>query len=266
MKRAGVLGVAVLLAVSHGVAWAQLRLPGAFLTHDSGQPVWPVYEGYWVSEDGTTYAAFGYLNRNHTEEVRIPVGPDNMLSPGPADQGQPTVFLPRRHTGLFAFELPPDSSEPIVWTLTVAGHVARIPVNLHPEYVITPFGAETGGGEENTPPRIRLSEDGAEGQGPFGVTLETTTTVGEPLPLEVWMRDDGVGRRQGLSVTWSLFRGPGQATFEETSPEVEEEHAATAVTFDAAGEYTLYAMVSDGSGTGFQCCWTNGYVTVNVGP
>jgi len=266
MKRAGLLGVAALLAVSHGAAWAQLRLPGAVVVHDSGQPVWSVYEGYWVEEDGRTFATFGYLNKNREEEIRVPVGPDNMISPGPADQGQPTHFLPGRQTGLFAVEVPDGLSEPMVWTLNVAGNVARIPVNLHPEYLITPFGAETGDGERNTPPRIRLSETGAEGQGPTGVTLETTATVGEPMALTVWMMDDGVGSRPRLSATWSLMRGPGGATFEETRPEVEEGYAATSVTFDTPGEHTLYLMASDGSGTGFQCCWTNGYVTVDVGP
>ena len=80
------------------------------------------------------------------------------------------------------------------------------------------------------------------------------------------MTDDGVGSRHRLSVTWSLFRGPGGVTFEETSPEVEDGYAATSVTFDAAGEHILYLMASDGSGTSRQCCWTNGYVKVDVGP
>ena len=51
------LGIAVLLLVFSDAVWAQLRLPGAVVTHDSGQPVWPVYEGFWVEEDGTTWAA-----------------------------------------------------------------------------------------------------------------------------------------------------------------------------------------------------------------
>ena len=151
-------GMVALLLGGHAAVWAQLRLPGAVVVHDSGQPVWPVYEGFWVEEDGTTYVAFGYLNKNHKEEVDVPVGPDNMLSPGPSDQGQPTHFLPRRHTGVFAFELPEGISEPVVWILNVAGNVARIPVNLTAEYIITPFLMDTGGGVENTPPRIRLSE------------------------------------------------------------------------------------------------------------
>lgn len=266
LRMSGALGMAALLLVSSEAVWAQLRLPGAVVVHDSGQPVWPVYEGYWVEEDGTTYAAFGYLNRNHKEEVDVPVGPDNLLSPGPPDQGQPTHFMPRRHTGVFAFELPAGISEPVVWVLNVAGNVARIPVNLDPEYLITPFLKDTGGGVANTPPRVRLSEDGEEGSGPTGVTLETIARVGEPLALNVWMTDDGVGSRYQLSATWSHFRGPEDVRFKETSPVVEDGLASTSVTFDVPGEFILYLLASDGSRPGFQCCWTNGYVKVRVAP
>ncbi|HIE91845.1 MAG TPA: hypothetical protein EYQ83_02840 [Acidobacteria bacterium] len=264
MRLAGVVATAVLLLGSNAVVWAQLRLPGAVVVHDSGQPVWPVYEGYWVEEDGTAYAAFGYLNKNHKEEVGVQVGPDNMFSPGPADQGQPTHFLPRRHTGVFAFALPAGISDTIVWTLNVAGNVARIPINLDVEYLITPFRKDTGGGVENTPPSVRLSEEGDWGSGPTGVTWETTATVGEPLALHVWMTDDGVGSRHRLSATWSSFRGPGEVRFAETSPEVADGRASTSVSFDTPGEHTLYMMASDGSRQGFQCCWTNGYVQVDV--
>jgi len=261
--------MAALLLVPGEALWAQLRLPGAFVVHDSGQAVWPVYEGFWVEEDGTTYVAFGYLNKNHVEEVDVPVGPDNLLSPGPSDQGQPTHFVPRRQTGIFTFPLPAGISEPVVWTLNVAGTVARIPVTLLPEYMITPFLKDTGGGVANTPPRIRLSEDGEEGHGPTGVTLETTAKVGEPLALNVWMTDDAVGHtrlQQQLSATWSHFRGLGGVEFAETKPAVEDGLANTSVTFDTSGEFMLHVLASDGSRMGFQCCWTNGYVKVTVTP
>jgi len=261
-----IFGLAALLLGVQDAVWAQLRLPGAVVVHDSGQPVWPVYEGFWVEEDGTTYVAFGYLNKNHKEEVDVPIGPENMLSPGLPDQGQPTHFLPRRHTGVFTFELPKSISEPVVWTLGVAGNVARIPVNLTAEYIITPFLMDTGGGVENAPPRIRLSEDGEEGSGPTGVTLETTARVGEPLNLNVWITDDGVGRRHRLSATWNHHRGRGSVLFDDTNPEVEDGYAGTFATFDTPREYTLYVLVSDGSSQGFQCCWTNGYVKVRVTP
>ena len=53
---------------------------------------------------------FGYFNRNHQEHVDIAVGPDNRIEPGPADRGQPTHFLPRRQTGVFAVRVRPISA------------------------------------------------------------------------------------------------------------------------------------------------------------
>ena len=67
------------------------------LTYTHGQNVAPAYEGWEVDAAGKKYFLFGYMNRNWEEEVDVPLGPDNVLSPGPADQGQPTHFLPRRN-------------------------------------------------------------------------------------------------------------------------------------------------------------------------
>ena len=56
------------------------------------QNVAPVYEGWIKKADGTYDMYFGYLNRNWVEEPIVPVGPNNSLSPGPEDRGQPTYF------------------------------------------------------------------------------------------------------------------------------------------------------------------------------
>ena len=45
-----------------------------------GLVVSPVYEG-WYEVDGTTYALFGYSNRNLEEIVDIPIGPHNRWRP-----------------------------------------------------------------------------------------------------------------------------------------------------------------------------------------
>ena len=66
-------------------------------TYARGQNVAPAFEGWEKNEDGSFNFLFGYMNRNWLEEIDVPVGEDNMLSsPGPADRGQPTRFLPRR--------------------------------------------------------------------------------------------------------------------------------------------------------------------------
>jgi hypothetical protein len=70
-------------------------------------------------------------------------------------------------------------------------------------------------------------------------------------------------------VSWSKFRGPGEATFDTVSPAVDEKTGAalTAATFSAPGEYTLRLEANDATGeggVGFQCCWTTAHVKVTV--
>ena len=68
--------------------------PTAAQVIGTGQNVVPVYEGWEQNADGTFNLVFGYFNRNWDEALDVPVGPDNILEPGGADQGQPTHFSP----------------------------------------------------------------------------------------------------------------------------------------------------------------------------
>ena len=87
----------------------------------SGQSVTPVYEGWYKNRDGSYSLSFGYFNRNEKELVEVPIGANNFISPGPADQGQPASFSPRRHWGVFAVKVPKAlaQGEKVVWTLVV---------------------------------------------------------------------------------------------------------------------------------------------------
>ena len=248
------------------------QLPGGSITRDVGQSVSPVYEGWYPTDDGTIEASFGYFNRNWKEALDIPIGPNNRITPGPADQEQPTHFLPRRQVGVFTFRLPADTSTEVTWTLTSRGETIEIPVNLDPVYLIEPFREVAGRYPGNTPPSIRLDEDGEERVGPSGTSATRTAVVGEPLALDAWVTDDGLGSIRGgprLILNWSKFRGPGTVTFADAEPAVEEGKASTTVTFDQPGEYALHLRAGDGSNPRgsppFQCCWTNGYVHVTVG-
>src|SRR5579859_1356965 len=110
-------GIAVLLA---GVtAPAQTRFA-------SGQDVVPVFEGWERNPDGSFNLVFGYMNRNYEEQVDIPVGPDNKVEPGPADQGQPAHFYRRRQQFVFKINVPKDfGKKEVVWTLTHAGKTEK---------------------------------------------------------------------------------------------------------------------------------------------
>lgn len=267
----GMSVVGVVLAVAGGPAWqslqAQVTRPGGLIRHDRGQSVSPVYEGWYLLPDGDIAASFGYFNRNYVEEVHIPVGPNNRVQPGAADQGQPTWFFPRRQIGLFVITIPAGTTGDVTWTLTSRGETLEIPVNLDPEYLIEPLKAAAGPSPGNTPPVLRFAPGDEGVMGPEGTASERTATVGTPLDLEVWVTDDGLGSGRDdpeLTVTWSKFRGSGAVTFGEGSPDIVDGHASTAATFVDAGDYVLQVMAADGSRRSNQCCWTNGYVRVRV--
>jgi len=64
----------------------------AQLGYQTGQNISPAYEGWIPNDDGSFSLVFGYINRNWQEELDVPVGPDNNISPGAEDQGQVTHF------------------------------------------------------------------------------------------------------------------------------------------------------------------------------
>ena len=63
------------------------------------------------------------MNRNHVEELNIPVSAQNGFEPGPADRGQPTYFYPRENHFIFKVNVPKDwdRKKELVWTLTAHG-------------------------------------------------------------------------------------------------------------------------------------------------
>ena len=96
-------GSVLLLLVLSSSATAQFRP-----YYEDGQGVAPVFEGYQENPDGTYTLFFGYMNENWEEELFVPIGTDNGFSPGPADRGQPTRFLPRRNRMVFGIDVPAD--------------------------------------------------------------------------------------------------------------------------------------------------------------
>jgi hypothetical protein len=237
----------------------------------SAVAVSPVYEG-WYAVDGRKYALFGYSNRNLEEIVDIPIGPNNSVAPGPPDQGQPMRFFPGVHYGVFAAALPNDSpTTEVTWTLTANGQTLSIPVNLDPLYLISPQRESGTAYPGNTPPVLKFDQTGAPAQGPHGIVVSRTATVGRPLALDVWVTDDGLpsgelgvtGKHRGLALSWRVYRGAGAARFSDPRPAVEQGKAHTTVTFTEPGTYMLHLQAVDSMSIN-RCCWTNGYVTVTV--
>jgi len=241
---------------------------------DSGQGVTPAYEGWFKNPDGSFTVLLGYYNRNLKQTLDIPVGPDNRIEPGGPEQGQPTHFLPRRQWGVFTIRVPADfGSKKLTWTIVANGKTASVPVGLHPDYEVEPFKDAA---NKNTPPILRLEQGGGPLQGPpRGIVATLGTTMPQPVTLTLFASDDGVvtpDRRipaSPVTLTWSVFRGPGAVTFSSPKPSIDPAtgKATTTASFSAPGEYILRAQANDVSGEGgggFQCCWTNAHIKVVV--
>lgn len=243
----------------------------------SGQTVTPSFDGWYKNPDGSFGLVFGYFNRNFEEAIDVPIGPDNRLEPGPADQGQPTHFVPRRQVGAFTVKVPANwGKQTITWTLVDRGAKFAIPGYLRPEWEITPFEDPTDGAK---PPKVRFAPSGPAFEGPQGATTTLTASAKQPASLSVWVEparggaaDEAVQFRQpgtpaprdtGPAVEWSHYRGRGDVRFDAAKPKIDAAGlATTSVTFSAPGQYMLRLLAGNAATTG--CCWTNGYVTVTV--
>jgi hypothetical protein len=245
----------------------------------AGQTVTPAFEGWYPNGDGTFSISFGYLNRNSAEVVEIPIGADNAIEPGQQNQGQPTHFQPGRHWGVFAIRVPADfRDKSVVWTLKNRGESYSIPGRLHPNWQIDALEGEAGSG--NTPPVLKFDETGPEGSGPLGIMAgPLAATVGQPLTLTVWARDDG--RTSGsvassgreavpVTLTWFKHQGPGDVTFGQPTSRVPASGGSmtTTATFNQPGPHVVRVRANDASGIAgaghAQCCWTNGFVRIAV--
>jgi hypothetical protein len=280
-----VICLGILLAAA--TAWGQFSLP-LEPYRDRGGSITGSLEGWYKNADGSYSFLLGYFNRSTTQEVNIPIGPDNRIEPGGPDRGQPTWFLPGRQWGFFTVKVPSDFGDSkLTWTITVNGQTNVIPLGLKPDYEIAPFKEAAG----NEPPFLSFEENGPKVQGPAGLTVDRTVKTDSPLTIGVWVSDDvrvpsgsgAVSKTRAahpVTLIFSKFRGPGEVKFSQVKPEVEKiswpdpkstffGKASTVAWFSAPGEYILEVIANDYSGEGgggFQCCWTSGKVKVTVQP
>jgi len=253
--------------------------------HDAGQSITGVFEGWFRNADGSFSLLFGYYNRSLKQEMDIAIGPNNRIEPGGPDRGQPTHFMPGRMWGNFTVNVPSDfGTGKLKWTIAANGKTTVIPASLKADWELSPFIDAT----DNTPPFVSFDSfdrNGPWAQGPRGPAPSREAAQDQPLTLTVWAADDNAispGTRTPkapVSLTWTMFRGPGSVKFSEPKPVVEKVagkmppkatfagKATTTATFSAPGEYVLQVMANDASGDGgggFQCCWTTAHVTVSV--
>ena len=289
-SRSATMSVALAAAVGGSilVGTAQVGQPPLPLepAKERGLGITPAFEGWYRNPDGTFTVLLGYMNRNRSEIIDIPVGPNNRIEPNGPDYGQPTHFLTRRQWGLVPIVVPKDfGTKKITWTITANGETNSIPVWLNPSYVVEPFTFASNG---DTPPVVRFEPNGKTLIGPpIGIAQTRTATVNTPLELTLWTTDKGpdvddeepapnpaAGRgaqqRPRLTVKWVLHRGATTVKFDPAEPKIDEKDggkSTTMATFTQAGDYVVRAQVNDitgDGGNGNQCCWTNALVRVTV--
>ena len=278
------IAIVLTAAIAGWTAAAGAQRPQTTLPLDPprerGTSVTPAYEGWFPNADGSFSLLVGYFNRNSKEALDVPIGPNNRIEPGPADQGQPTHFEVGRQWGVFVIKVPKDfGTKTLTWTIASNGETQSVPFALSKGYPISPF-KELGMG--NQPPVLAFSQGGAKVTGPpIGVAANLTTAVNQPIAIDVWVEDPKAPGEvetppalfgpvaKVATVSFHKFRGPGKVSFDKARIPVDEPGAkiTAAATFDAPGEYTVRVQANDESGEGgfgFQCCWTNAYVKVAV--
>lgn len=240
-----------------------------------GLNIAPTFDGWYQNPDGTFTMVFGYLNRNYEEQLEIPVGPANNISPGSPDRGQPTHFFPRRQPYVFRVTVPKDfGNKDLVWTIVAHGKTESAYATLRPELVTDEATMMLN--NESGRPRNKNKGPVVKIDGELGRTVK----VGEPLTLTAIASDDGIpkpravpigsigGRAQGMRVAWFVYRGAGagQVAFEpeqfkhyldyksgspwtpgwQVPPLPPDGRFSVAATFSEPGTYVLRVMAHDG--------------------
>ncbi len=230
--RLGFVAFAVLVACQQA---------NAQLSYQQGQNVSPAYEGWEENDDGSFNLVFGYMNRNWLEELSVPVGPENNISPGPADQGQPTHLLPRRNRYVFKVRVPADfGDQELVWTLTTNGKTEAAYGTLRQDYrldymVIASetgalgIGVSTEESRANTPPTITLVGDASR-----------RAMVGQPVTLVARITDDDLPRTRRRSP-----RPPGEGPSKLTAAQLRKRcRERTSIDLTPASERPRRAAIS----------------------
>ncbi len=241
---------------------------------DSGQPVIPLYDGWYPNEDGSKTICFGYFNMNHVEALDIPRGPHNYLEtdyPGLDLSGAllPTHFdpLPPRYRHVFcAFTVTVpegfNTSHRINWHLTANGQELINPFKVIPPYVLDEPASN---GRGDIAPLVKTTTNGSAVRGRTGIHHDQVINVrvNEPVSLNAWVEHP----EDEVWIGWSHHSGPGSVTFSEKEYTIEtaDGRATTNATFSEPGQYVVRMQTIDSiAAFEFYCCHTNAYFHVNV--
>jgi hypothetical protein len=215
-------------------------------TYQQGRHVEPAYEGWRPNPDGTFSFMFGYMNENWSEEPDAAIGDNNSFSPGDADRGQPTHFLPRRNRFNFEVIVPSDwGDRELVWTLNINGVERKAYATLKDDYLVDNMviASETGSlgpgtsspeSRANIPPIATIQGDNIRSTRVGEAVILSTQVIDDGLPVtrrDKTITEDALRRRMmrapskltvqkinGLFLAWNVYRGEGKVTFDPPMP------------------------------------------------
>ena len=273
--------LSLLVVALSGVLLAQTQSTEVHIKFNSGQSITPIYEGWERVPDGSFNMVFGYLNRNHVQELSIPVGAQNGFDPGPADRGQPAYFYPRENHFLFKVNVPKDwdRKKELVWTIVANGktEVARATLldiwEIDKKVEVSNAGSAGGVQVSNEliakdqPPVVKIDPIARPRAGaPVTITAtvtddgipppnakpraprqqEPTLRGAPPSPVNVPLPQRPRPVQGALSVLWMVYRGPAHVTFDPDGyVKVVDGKVEVKATFTKPGAYTLRAYGHD---------------------
>lgn len=229
------------------VAWLLAGPSAPPAAAQSNQPVYPVYDGFLVTEDGVHVISYAYFSHNF-DTVAIPPGAANAFATEPSDRLQTTTFDPGHHRFQCVMVMDADFAGGLRWTLSHAGTTTSTSEDMlqynwelddrtarsvlrDVDVASAPRGVCL-----NRSPLVRFL--GLRGD-PEGEPPEVSVAVGEELKLFGSVRDEGLPRDGRLTSTWRMIEGSGQVTF--SAPH----EPRTLARFDAPGAYELELQASD---------------------
>lgn len=208
--------------------WTRREFPLA-PPNATGNFVAPYFDGFYPNADGSYTLSFGFLNRNDSELIEIPLGANNFIEPTEYDGVQPTTFPVvgysgfggPRERGAFGVIVPADFEGDVWWTVRTNGYETRVPGRLESPGQLIKGAYELSTGPMaagSMRPSIQFSESGPSVFGIEGIwhpdTL--TTAVGEAVRVDFWTRDRGERELGFVNMTLWKHQGPvgGRIAFE----------------------------------------------------
>ena len=267
------LFVCFLAAVQLEIAAQQIDLShqtwSAEVIRPRGQPVIPLFDGWFPNDDGSRTLCFSFFNLNSEQSLAIPLGEDNYLSDERFAALLPTHFdpLPPRYRHkfcVFTVTVPADFgvNETIVWHLASADQKLSVPGHIKPPYVMD---EPRSNGRGDIAPLIKLSADDPGIRGRIGIQSETSIAgkVDVPVTFNAWIEHPD----SEVWVGWAKHSGPGSVAFSNLEYMIQPNRGPTEVQarFSEPGNYIVRMQTIDSiAAFEFYCCHSNAYFNVEI--